>query len=62
MGVNQLWKLLDGVLERRSGGGSAEDYAELVREVDGKAVAVDLSVWVVGGRNSCGVGLGGWVR
>lgn len=46
MGVKQLWNLLqgEGLVERRQGI-SDGDLPPIVREVDGKVVAVDLAMW-----------------
>ncbi|GAB4815602.1 hypothetical protein N2152v2_002648, partial [Parachlorella kessleri] len=48
MGVKQLWQLLqgEGLLVKRFGS-NPDDYPHLIREVDGKVVAVDLSMWAM---------------
>lgn len=48
MGISSCWKLLhdEGVVERYNGG-RAEDHARIVEAVDGKAIAVDLSMWIM---------------
>ena len=46
MGVNALWQLLraEGMVEHYVGTSTA-DYRQIVDDVDGLAVAVDLAVW-----------------
>lgn len=55
MGVNALWQLLraEGLVEHYQGSGAA-DHRQIVNDVDGLAVAVDMSVWCmqVGGSAS----------
>lgn len=48
MGINALWQLLRAEdLEEWYRGGVMEEHAALVAAVDGQAVAIDLSTWVV---------------
>lgn len=48
MGVNALWQLLhaEGLVEHYSGS-STEDHRQIVDDVDGLAVAIDMGVWVM---------------
>jgi hypothetical protein len=48
MGVKSLWQLLQSerLLEKRFGS-NPEDYPHLMREVEGKVVAVDLAMWTM---------------
>jgi hypothetical protein len=48
MGVVQLWNVLqgEGLVESLSGS-VPEEHRRLVDEVDGKVLAVDLSVWIM---------------
>ncbi|PRW33965.1 flap endonuclease GEN-like protein 1 [Chlorella sorokiniana] len=48
MGVNALWQLLraEGLVEHYAGAAPA-DHAAIVEAVDGAAIAVDLSTWIM---------------
>ena len=55
MGVNALWQLLrDEEVVEHYKGALPQDYAAIVAAVDGKAIAVDLSMWIMQAR--------GWVE
>lgn len=48
MGVKQLWSLLQGerILEKTQGA-NPEAHLDIVHEVDGKVIAVDLAMWMM---------------
>ena len=49
MGVQGLWKLLqeEGMVERYSGGVGGGAQAAVAAAVEGRAIAVDLAMWVM---------------
>ena len=47
MGVSELWSLLKSIGNVQSISASEGSHAEIVQNVEARAVAIDLSAWVV---------------
>lgn len=47
MGVSELWSLLKAVGITQLSSGLEGTHAQVVKEVDDKSIAIDLSAWIV---------------
>ncbi len=47
MGVSELWPLLKAVGITQVWSGLEKTHAQVVKEVDNKSIAIDLSAWIV---------------